>query len=76
MYFSFEKTEQSRENEHEWLLSDCRVDRREREQEQRRFKLNALAARTATVCELWCESADDRVTRQATSDPSDRQTAG
>ena len=39
----------------------------ERERERRRFKLNALAARTVTFFLKYGES-DDRVTRQATSD--------
>ena len=31
--------------------------------------------RVRQLCELWCES-DNHVTRQATSDPGDRQTSG
>ena len=40
--------------------------RREKERERRRFKLNALAARTATYFLNY--GTDDRVTRQSTSD--------
>ena len=60
----------SRENEREGLLPDFRVGVKESESEDRRFKLNALAARTATYFEVSrnYDESDDRVTRQATID--------
>ena len=58
----------SLEKECEGLLPDCSVGMKESRQ-QRQFKLNALAARTATynLCYMYDES-DDRVTRHTASD--------
>ena len=50
--------------ERAWRATARLQDQCERERERRWFKLNALAARTAT----YYGESDDRVTRQATSD--------
>ena len=66
-------TEQSCKNKHEGPLPDCSITVKESESEEDLSWMHWQ--HTWNFCELWCES-DDRVTRQATSDPGDRQTAG
>ena len=63
----------SHENEHEGLLPDYRAGVKESESEDDLSWMHWQNARQ--LSELWYES-DDCVTRQVTSDPGDRQTAG